>query len=81
MGYKSNIPAHNLTNPGFNLISKVINPFTFINCLKGKKFVFYHQSMVLNLTRYPNSLILMSQNIAEEQNLLTNFQQDKKFEK
>ena len=37
--------------------------------------------MVLNLTRYPNSLILMSQYIAEEQHLLTNFQQDNKFEK
>ena len=37
--------------------------------------------MVLNLTRYPNSLILMSQYIAEEQNLLANFQQDNKFEK
>ena len=37
--------------------------------------------MVLNLTRYPNSLILMSQYIAEEQNLLDNFQQDNKFEK
>ena len=28
------------------------------------------------LTRYPNSLLLMSQYIAEEQNLLANFQQD-----
>ena len=37
--------------------------------------------MVLNLTRYPNSLILMFQYIAEEQNLLANFQQDNKFEK
>ena len=37
--------------------------------------------MVLNLTRYPNSLILMSQYIAEEQNLPANFQQDNKFEK
>ena len=37
--------------------------------------------MVLNLTRCPNSLILMSQYIAEEQNLLANFQQDNKFEK
>ena len=37
--------------------------------------------MVLNLTRYPNSLILMSQYIAEEQNLLANFQQDNKFER
>ena len=37
--------------------------------------------MVLILTRYPNSLILMSQYIAEEQNLLANFQQDNKFEK
>ena len=37
--------------------------------------------MVLNLTRYPNSLILMSQYIAEEQNLLANFQQDNKFKK
>ena len=37
--------------------------------------------MVLNLTRYPNSLILMSQYIAEEQNLLANLQQDNKFEK
>ena len=37
--------------------------------------------MILNLTRYPNSLILMSQYIAEEQNLLANFQQDNKFEK
>ena len=37
--------------------------------------------MVLNLTRYPNSLILMSQYIAEEQNLLANFQQENKFEK
>ena len=37
--------------------------------------------MVLNLTKYPNSLILMSQYIAEEQNLLANFQQDNKFEK
>ena len=37
--------------------------------------------MVLNLTRYPNSLILMSQYIAEEQKLLANFQQDNKFEK
>ena len=36
--------------------------------------------MVLNLTRYPNSLILMFQYIAEEQNLLANFQQDNKFE-
>ena len=35
--------------------------------------------MVLNLTRYPYRLILMSQYIAEEQNLLTNFQQDNKF--
>ena len=37
--------------------------------------------MVLNLTRYPNSLLLMSQYIAEEQNLLANFQQDNKFER
>ena len=37
--------------------------------------------MVLNLTRYPNSLILMSQYITGEQNLLANFQQDNKFEK
>ena len=37
--------------------------------------------MVLNLTRYPNSLILISQYIAEEQNVLANFQQDNKFEK
>ena len=37
--------------------------------------------MVLNLTRYPNSLILMSQYIAEEKNVLANFQQDNKFEK
>ena len=37
VGYKSNIPAHIWTNPGFNLISKVINPVTFTNCLKGKK--------------------------------------------
>ena len=37
--------------------------------------------MVLNLTRYPNSLILMSQYIAEERNLPANFQQDNKFEK
>ena len=48
---------------------------------KRKKFIFYYQIMVLNLTRYPNSLILMSQYIAEEQNLLINFQQDNKFEK
>ena len=45
-----------------------------------KKFIFYRQIMVLNLTRYPNTLILMFQYIAEEQNLLTNFQ-DNKFEK
>ena len=37
--------------------------------------------MVLNLTRYPNSLILMSQYITGEQNLPANFQQDNKFEK
>ena len=37
--------------------------------------------MVLNLTRYPNSLLLMSQYIAEEQNSLANFQQDNKFER
>ena len=37
--------------------------------------------MVLNLTRYPNSLILMFQYIAEEQNLLAIFQQNNKFEK
>ena len=37
--------------------------------------------MVLNLTRYPNSLILMSQYIAEEQNVLANFQVENKFEK
>ena len=37
--------------------------------------------MVLNFTRYPNSLLLMSQYIAEEQNLLANFQQDNKFER
>ena len=37
--------------------------------------------MILNLNRYPNSLILMSQYIAEEQNLLANFQQENKFEK
>ena len=36
--------------------------------------------MVLNLTRYPNSLILMYQYIAEEQNFLANFQQNNKFE-
>ena len=48
---------------------------------KRKKFIFYQQIMVLNLTRYPNSLILMSQYIAEEQNLLANFQQENKFEK
>ena len=81
MGYKSNISAHNLTNPGFNLISKVINPFNIHKLFKRKKFIFYYQIMVLNLTRYPNSLILMSQYIAEEQNLLANFQQDNKFEK
>ena len=78
MGYKSNIPAHNLTNPGFNLISKVIDPVTFINSLEGKNHL---QIMVLNLTRYPNSLLLMSQYIAEEQNLLANFQKDNKFER
>ena len=37
--------------------------------------------MVLNLTRYLNSLILMSQYIAEEQNVLANFQLENKFEK
>ena len=37
--------------------------------------------MVLNLTRYPNSLILMSQYITGEQNLPANFQHDNKFEK
>ena len=37
--------------------------------------------MVLNLTRYPNSLILMSQYITGEQNLPANFQQDNTFEK
>ena len=37
--------------------------------------------MVLNLTRYPNSLVLMSQYIAEEQNVLANFQLENKFEK
>ena len=37
--------------------------------------------MVLNLTRYLNSLILMSQYIAEEQNVLANFQVENKFEK
>ena len=37
--------------------------------------------MVLNLTRYPNSLILMSQYITGEQNLPANFQQDNNFEK
>ena len=56
MGYKSNIPAHNWTNPGFNLISKVINPVTFTNCLM-EEIIFHRQIMVLNFTRYPNSLI------------------------
>ena len=37
--------------------------------------------MVLNLTRYPNSLILMSQYNTGEQNLPANFQQDNNFEK
>ena len=37
--------------------------------------------MVLNLTRYPNSLVLMSQYIAEEQNVLANFQLENKFKK
>ena len=37
--------------------------------------------MVLNLTRCPNSLILMPQYIGEEQNLPANFQQDNKFDK
>ena len=37
--------------------------------------------MVLNLTRYPNSLILMSQYIAEERNVLANFQLENKFGK
>ena len=37
--------------------------------------------MVLNLTRYPNSLILMSQYITGEKNLPANFQQDNNFEK
>ena len=37
--------------------------------------------MVLNLTRYPNSLILMSQYITGKKNLPANFQQDNKFEK
>ena len=37
--------------------------------------------MVLNLTRYPNSLVLMFQYIAEEQNVLANFQLENKFEK
>ena len=45
------------------------------------KFISSRQIMVLNLTRYPNSLLLMSQYIAEEQNLLANFQQDNKFER
>ena len=74
MGYKSNVPARNWTNPGFNLISKVINPVTFTNCLKGKKFIFNCQIMVLNFTRYSNSLVLMSHYIAEEQNLPANLQ-------
>ena len=58
VGYKSNIPAHIWTNPGFNLISKFISPVTFTNCLKGKKFIVYRQIMILNFTRYPKSLIL-----------------------
>ena len=37
--------------------------------------------MVLNLTRYPNSLILMPQYITGEKNLPANFQQDNNFEK
>ena len=49
--------------------------------VKKEKFISYRQIMVLNPTRYPNSLLLMSQYIAEEQNLLANFQQDNKFEK
>ena len=39
VGYKSDIPAHNWTNPGFNLISKVMNPITFTNCLKGENLL------------------------------------------
>ena len=60
MGYKSNIPPHVWTNPGFNLISKVINLVTFTNCLKGKKCIFYRQIMVLNFTRYPKKLNVKS---------------------
>ena len=37
--YKSNIPAHNLTNPDFNLISKVINLVTFTNFFEGKNYL------------------------------------------
>ena len=42
--------------------------------LKRRKFIFYHQIMVLNFTRYPNSLILMSHYIAKEQYLPANLQ-------
>ena len=41
---------------------------------KRKKFISNRQIMVLNFTRYSNSLILMSNYIAEEQNLPANLQ-------
>ena len=42
--YKCNIPTHNLTNPGFNLISKVINPVSITNCFEGKNLSFIAKS-------------------------------------
>ena len=41
---------------------------------KRKKIISNRQIMVLNFTRYSNSLILMSNYIAEEQNLPANLQ-------
>ena len=48
-----------------------MNPVTLF---KRKKIISNRQIMVLNFTRYSNSLILMSNYIAEEQNLPANLQ-------
>ena len=72
MEYKSNIPTHNLKNPGFDIISKVINPVTFTICLKEKNYLLSPNHGPF--TRYPNILMLMSHYITKEQNLLANLQ-------
>ena len=67
-------PSSHLKKSWFQSHFQSYESYYIHKLFKRKNIISNHQIMVLNFTRYSNSLILMSNYIAEEQNLPANLQ-------